>query len=113
MGVGHMPWRRSGQSLGHKELGTWEASVLLNQVHTPECSKASRLTPGAVKERAALMVKAPVRGDRDLVLYTLRSLKGFRKAVLWATRWWGGWWWCHRVCDSLVHGSLAGEVTGG
>ena len=85
VGVGHMPWRRSGQSLGHKELGTWEASVLLNQVHTPECSKASRLTPGAVKERAALIVKAPVRGDRELVLYTLRSLKGFRKAVLRAT----------------------------
>lgn len=47
---------------------SWEPGsvpVLLNQVHTPECSKASRLTPGAVKERAALMVKAPVRGDRE------------------------------------------------
>ena len=27
---GHMPWRRSSQSLGHKELGIWEASVFLN-----------------------------------------------------------------------------------
>ena len=64
VGVGHMSWRRSSQSPGHKELGTWEASVLLNQVHTPECSKASRLTPGSVKESAALIVKAPIRGDR-------------------------------------------------
>ena len=48
MGTGHGLWRRCLQSLGHKDMGAWEAPVLLNKtwVHTPEFSKASLLTPG-------------------------------------------------------------------
>lgn len=54
---------------GAQGAGNLEASsVLLNQVHTPECSKAQSPDTGAVKERAALMAKAPVRGDRSQAL---------------------------------------------
>ena len=52
VGTGHGLWRRCLQSLGHKNVGAWEAPVLLNKtwVHTPEFSKASLLTQVVMKE---------------------------------------------------------------
>ena len=42
-------------------MGTWEAPVLLNQtwVHTAECNKASLRRQVVVKEREAVIIRAP------------------------------------------------------
>ena len=79
--------------------------MLLNQVHTPECSKASLLTQVGVKESAALIVKAPIRGGQVARAlnpelsqrFQQSSCTGHMREVI-------------RVCDPLVHSSLVGQV---
>ena len=71
--------------------------------------KASLLTPAVVKQSKALIVKAPIQGGRVACALKSKLPEGFQQSNIKGQAREGG----RRVCDQLVHSSLAdGEVTG-
>ena len=116
---GELAWGRATDSGGRadshwstRRVGAWEAPVLPNQTrfHVPMRGKASLLTPGCGEGKCSINCKsANTSRTGGLCFKNPKLPEGFQQSNFKGQVREGG----RRVCDQLVHNSLAdGEVTG-